>query len=90
MQISDESDMEADIQLLAKLLREARHQNFDNYVQKWMELLPGDVRKRWSYVGGLFSRRENDPVDELAEQSEDYGVWHDSGDRPQAPDTSLA
>ena len=44
------------MEMLTGLLREASHQDFDNFVESWMQQLPESTRKGWAYMGSLFSR----------------------------------
>ena len=48
--------------MLTGLLREASHQDFDDFVASWMQQLPESTRKGWAYMGSLFSREEKDPI----------------------------
>ena len=66
--------MEHNVRMLARLLKEAESHDFHGYVWSWMSLLERH-RKEWSYVGGLFSREECDPVHDFVENTFDPGNW---------------
>ena len=67
--------MEQDARMLARMLEEAASYDFDGYVWNWMTLLERH-RKEWSYIGGLFSREECDPIHDFAENTFDPGNWY--------------
>ena len=66
--------MECNVRMLVRLLREAESHDFHGYVWNWMSL-PERHRKQWSYIGGLFSREESDPVHDFVENTFDPGNW---------------
>ena len=66
--------MEHDVRTLARLLKEAENHDFQGYIWNWMSLLERH-RKEWSYIGGLFSREECDPVHDFVENTFDPGNW---------------
>ena len=61
--------------MLTGLLREASHQNFDDFVVSWMQQLPESTRKSWAYMGSIFSREEVDPVEDFEMKTFCPGNW---------------
>ena len=67
--------MEKRMDMLTELLREASHQNFDDFVESWMRQLPENTRKEWAYMGSIFSREEDDPVEDFEAKTFCPGNW---------------
>ena len=70
-----EGQTERRMDMLTELLREASHQNFDDFVESWMRQLPENTRKEWAYMGSIFSREEDDPVEDFEAKTFCPGNW---------------
>ena len=63
------------MEMLTRLLREASHQDFDDFVESWMQQFPESTRKGWAYMGSVFSREEKDPIDDFEAKTFCPGNW---------------
>ena len=70
-----DNSMEQDVRMLARLFEEVADYDLSGYVLNWMQLSERH-RKEWSYIGGLFSREESDPIHDFGENTFDPGNWY--------------